>query len=115
MEPTETMPEPGDWLSLDDAAALLPGSPGRVTVWRWCRRGVRTRGGTRRHLGHVRLGRRLFTRKAWLMDFAREVAAADQAAMHADDRRQRACAARQREKRARKRTRRRLRLRPDKR
>lgn len=52
-------------ITLAQASKRLPGRPSLPTLWRWCTKGVR---GVR--LGHVRLGRRIFTSVDALSEFA---------------------------------------------
>lgn len=66
-------------LTLAEAARLTPGRPSANCLWRWCRRGVLVRDGLRIRLRHVRLGGRVFTTRAWLDEFGRELAEADRA------------------------------------
>lgn len=58
-------------VTLAEAARSLPGRPSIPTLWRWCTTGVR---GVR--LGHVRLGRRIYTSMEALNDFANACALA---------------------------------------
>jgi hypothetical protein len=71
------MHEQDEYITLGKAAQLAPGRPSSNSVWRWCRKGVKSRSGKRVHLRHVRLGRKVFTTKAWLAEFGRELAEAD--------------------------------------
>ena len=66
-----------DYVTLAQAAHLIPSQPSPSTLWRWCRRGIRAADGTRDYLQHVRYGRRVFTCAAWLNDFAQSVAQRD--------------------------------------
>lgn len=66
-----------DYITLTDAAKLAPGRPSTNCIWRWCRRGVRARGGHRVRLQHVRMGGRIYTRAAWIDAFGQALAAAD--------------------------------------
>lgn len=69
------------YLTLGQAAAHCPnGSGGRLspsTIWRWCRQGVKARGGGTVCLEHRRIGGRVFTTKPWLDAFFAAVTAAD--------------------------------------
>ena len=49
------------YLTLTEAAKLAPTRPSANAVWRWCRRGVKARSGKRVHLGHIRVGGRVYT------------------------------------------------------
>jgi len=64
-------------LTCNEAARLAPGKPHPSAVWRWCRKGVRTRSGGRIRLEHIRVGGRLFTSREALDRFFVAVAAAD--------------------------------------
>lgn len=69
-------------LSLTEAAAAVPALKGRKklhpsTLWRWCRRGIKTRSGGRVRLRHARYGGVLGVTRADLNAFFSEVAAAD--------------------------------------
>ena len=58
------------YLTLKEAAEVLPGHPTPCTVHRWCRRGVPVRGTSRRaKLKHIYVGRRMFTSREWVEDF----------------------------------------------
>ena len=65
------------YISLSEAARLAPGKPHVSSLWRWCRRGVKARGGDRVHLEHVRAGGRVYTTAESLTRFFEAVAAAD--------------------------------------
>lgn len=68
-----------DLITLAQACRLAPFRPSVNCVWRWCRRGVRSRCGAIVKLRHVRMGGRLFTTKRWIDEFGAELAAADAA------------------------------------
>ena len=63
------------------AARRLPNRPHVSALWRWCRLGIRGRGGDRVRLEHTRIGMRLYDclrpRSAWLADFGRRLEEAD--------------------------------------
>ncbi len=62
-------------LTLSEAAKLFGGKrPSRMTVWRWCRHGLR---GVR--LAYIRRGRAILTSRAAVLRFTRDLAEADQA------------------------------------
>lgn len=65
------------YLTCSDASKLLPGRPSANCIWRWARRGVRSRGGERIRLEHVRMGGVLYTKACWIDDFGRALAEAD--------------------------------------
>jgi len=66
-----------DYIGLTAAAKRSPGRPNTATVWRWARKGVRSRTGERTTLEHIRAGGKLFTRPEWLDQFFKAVADAD--------------------------------------
>lgn len=66
-----------DYLDLTQAAKKTPGRPNPSTLWRWCRRGILSRTGTRVRLNHVRAGSRIFIRPDDLDDFFKRTAEAD--------------------------------------
>ena len=77
----------GDWdpslryITLAQAATVLLDLSGKavkpLTIWTWCRKGIRSRSGERVHLRHARLGNSLFTTPRWLEEFGLRVAEAD--------------------------------------
>ena len=64
-------------LTLSAAAKRCPGRPHASTLWRWARKGVKTRSGTRIRLEHIRVGGKIFVTHNSLNDFFRKVARAD--------------------------------------
>lgn len=64
-------------ITLTEAAKLAPGRPSTNCLWRWCRRGVKARGGERVRLQHLRIGGKIFTTLRWLETFGRQLAEAD--------------------------------------
>ena len=68
---------PDEYISLTQVAKLAPGRLSTNCVWRWCRRGVKSRTGDRVHLQHVRLGGMIYSTREWLNDFGRQLAEAD--------------------------------------
>ena len=68
-----------DLLPLSQAAKIAPGRPSSNCLWRWCRRGVLSRGGERVYLRHSRIGGKVYTSKQWLDDFGQALADADAA------------------------------------
>ncbi len=68
---------PDNLISLAEAAKIAPGRPSTNCVWRWCRKGVLSRGGERIRLQHQRVGGMIFTTAAWLEEFGRALAEAD--------------------------------------
>jgi hypothetical protein len=65
------------YMTLTEVAKIAPGRPSTNAIWRWCRRGVLSRGGDRIRLQHVRIGGMIYTTAAWLEDFGRRLAEAD--------------------------------------
>lgn len=65
------------FVSLAEAARLLPGRPHAASLWRWARLGVSTHSGERVRLRVGRLGRKLVTRPEWLSEFSQRCAEAD--------------------------------------
>jgi len=72
------------YLTLAQAARLMPGTPAPSTIWRWARKGIAAADGGRVRLQHVRMGRRVFTTGQWLAKFGREVADRDVARFASD-------------------------------
>lgn len=66
-----------DYITLTEAAKIAPGRPSTNCIWRWCRRGVKARGGERVRLQHVRIGGMIYTTARWLEAFGRALADAD--------------------------------------
>ncbi len=66
-----------NYITLSEAAKSLPGRPHASALWRWCRKGVRTRGGRRIYLAHIRLGQNIYVKPEELELFGRKVAMAD--------------------------------------
>lgn len=75
-EASEEVPA-GEYLTLAQAAKRYVQRVASATVWRHCRHGVKTRGGGRIHLRHIRQGGKLYTREDWLREFFEAVAEAD--------------------------------------
>ena len=65
------------YLTLSDAARIVPGRPCSKTLWRWARRGLTARTGRKVHLRHVRIGGRVYTTAEWLETFYEQLAEAD--------------------------------------
>lgn len=69
-----------DYLSLKDAAALCPNKPHVAALWRWARKGIKSKGsGGRIYLRHSRLGAKIYTSEKWLTEFFEAIAVADHA------------------------------------
>jgi hypothetical protein len=71
------VPHLDELIPLAKAARRLPNRPHVSALWRWCRLGIRGRGGDRVRLEHTRIGMRLYTTEAWLADFGRRLEEAD--------------------------------------
>ena len=71
----------GQLLSLAEAVKLIPQTSCKSisvnTMWRWCRRGIKSRCGEIICLEHVRLGGKIYTTAKWLTDFGKKLAEAD--------------------------------------
>ena len=64
-------------ITLTEAAKLSPGRPSSNAVWRWCRKGIKSRSGHRIKLDHIRAGGKIFTSAESLEKFFADVARAD--------------------------------------
>jgi flagellar basal body P-ring protein FlgI len=73
------MNEAEEYITLEEAAAIAPGHRSTNCIWRWCRKGIRSRSGTLVCLRHVRVGRTVFTTARWLVEFGENLAEADSA------------------------------------
>jgi len=58
-----------DLIPLTIAANIIPDRPHPSTVWRWALKGVRAPDGSRVRLRHARVGRRIYTSRAALIEF----------------------------------------------
>lgn len=72
-----SVPPQSAWLTLSQATHIPPGRPSTNCLWRWCRRGVKSRSGERVRLQHVRAGGKVFTTADWVKTFLAQLAAAD--------------------------------------
>lgn len=79
-----TSPAIPEYLPLSTAAKLCPSRPSTPTVWRWARRGVRTRDGSRVYLQVIRSGGNLYTTAEWVQTFMRALAERDRLAFAAE-------------------------------
>lgn len=68
---------PNEIITLDEATKNTPGRPSAHCLWRWCRKGVLSRGGERIRLEHVRIGGKIYTKLQWLEEFGRKLAESD--------------------------------------
>ncbi len=66
-----------DFITLSEAAKRVPGRPNSATVWRWARKGIIARDGSRVKLEHRRCGARIFVPPEALDQFFKSVADAD--------------------------------------
>ena len=64
-------------IDLTEAAKICPGRPHPSAVWRWCRRGIKSRSGNRVCLRHIRAGGKIYVKRDWLDEFFTAVADAD--------------------------------------
>lgn len=67
----------GNYITLSEAAALAPSRPSISAIWRWARKGVKTRSGRIVKLAHIRSGRAIYTTKEDLERFFHELAEGD--------------------------------------
>lgn len=72
---------PNEYLTLSQAAKLIPGRPSTITIQRWIKNGVYPRTASKRvYLRSKCVGARVFTTQAWLDQFEAECTAAHEAA-----------------------------------
>ena len=71
------MNQTDEYISLAHAAKRCPGRPSANAVWRWCRRGVKSRSGERVSLEHIRVGGKIYTTVEALEHFFAAVTQAD--------------------------------------
>lgn len=76
------MHETTEHLTMAQAARISPGHPSPNCIWRWCRKGVKSRSGERVHLQHVRLGGIIYTTAEWVEEFGRRLAEKDASHFH---------------------------------
>ncbi len=81
MKTATTTSSDSDLINLTEATKRVPRNSGKrpntSTIWRWCRRGIKSRNGNRITLAHVRVGGRIYTSDAALTDFFHAVAESD--------------------------------------
>jgi len=58
-----------EFMTLTETSKVAPGRPSVNCLWRWCRRGVKSRSGARVQLEHRRVGGKILTTKDWLDSF----------------------------------------------
>lgn len=68
-----------EMLTLAQAAKRCPNRPHTSAIWRWCRNGLQTKGGGRVKLEHRRVGGRIYTSEAALMQFFEALSIGDAA------------------------------------
>ncbi len=64
-------------VTIGEFAKLVPGDPAPSTIWRWCRKGIKTRNGQQVRLPHQRVGKRLFVDASKASEFFKEIADQD--------------------------------------
>lgn len=70
-----------EYITLQEAAELLPTKPAQSTIWRWCARGIYVRGADQIvRMQFVRIGRKMFTTSDWLEEFIHRLTATTMAA-----------------------------------
>ena len=66
-----------DYITLDEAAEMIPAKPSHTTVWRWCSKGIYVRGADQIvRMRFVRIGRKFFTKADWVEEFIHRLTAA---------------------------------------
>ena len=66
-----------NYISLREAADLVPTSPAVCTIWRWCVNGIHVRKAAQTiKLRSVFIGRKMFTTADWLEEFIHRLTAA---------------------------------------
>jgi hypothetical protein len=70
------------YLTLMEASKLTLGQPSTHCMWRWCRKGVKSRNGERIRIQHVRMGGKIYTTAKWIEEFGKRLADSD--AVHFD-------------------------------
>ena len=66
-----------DYISLAQASKLCPGRLSIQSIWRWCRKGIKSKSGERIHLEHYRVGGKLYTTENDLQNFFKNVTESD--------------------------------------
>jgi len=66
-----------NYKTLSQVAKLCPGRPHTSAVWRWCRKGLKSRCGETIRLQHIRVGGKIYTTAEWLSDFFTSIAESD--------------------------------------
>lgn len=66
-----------DYVTLEEAAQMVPTRPSHTTIWRWCCRGIYVRGADQLvRMRFVRIGRKYFTKPDWVEEFIHRLTAA---------------------------------------
>jgi len=66
-----------EYITLKEAAKLMPTSPHPGTIWRWCARGVYLRRVDQVvRMRFIRVGRKYFTKADWVEEFIHRLTAA---------------------------------------
>lgn len=65
------------YIDIASASKCFPCDPHASAIWRWCRKGIRGRNGSRIVLKHHRSGGKLYTTAEWCAEFLAAIAAAD--------------------------------------
>jgi hypothetical protein len=65
------------YITLVEASKLTPGRPSTNCMWRWCRKGVKSRNGERIRIKHVRMGGKIYTTAGWIAEFGKRLADSD--------------------------------------
>ena len=66
-----------DYITLNEAAEMVPTKPCHGTIWRWCARGIYVRRADEVvRMRFVRIGRKYFTKADWVDEFIHRLTAA---------------------------------------
>ncbi|HPO17369.1 MAG TPA: helix-turn-helix domain-containing protein [Candidatus Hydrogenedentes bacterium] len=63
--------------TMSEVSATLPGRPHVSAVWRWCRKGIKSRNGERVRLEHTRIGGKIYVKESDLDTFLQTLTDAD--------------------------------------
>ncbi|MBI9017197.1 MAG: hypothetical protein JEZ07_08055 [Phycisphaerae bacterium] len=66
-----------NYMSITEATNCCPNKPHSSAVWRWCRKGIKSRSGQRVFLEHVRCGGKIFITEDALEQFFENLAQED--------------------------------------
>ena len=67
----------GNLLSFSEVTKIVPNRPSTSAIWRWCRKGQKSRSGEIIRLEHVRIGKKIYTSAESLHDYFKEMAQSD--------------------------------------